>query len=315
MEKSFEIVNQVLPILFLIALGYWIRQRKFLHDCTMDDLRKIILNLALPAVLFVSFLNMELKKSYLIIFALIFVFCVILFLIGFAIKKIFHIQAEYFPFLTTGFEYGMLGISLFAAAYGLEKIGFIAVTALGHEIFIWFVFVPILLMKRDGAQKPQELLRSFFSAPVILAIFLSVLLNVIGFRDTFYQLPVSGALIPTFQFLGNLTVPLILIVVGYGFSIDRESLLEALGLIAIRLAIILPVISLINKFLIRQWLNLDPFFEIALFTLFILPPPFIVALYAKPDITRKEKKYINNVLTLHTAISIILFLIFFAFNH
>ena len=169
-------------------------------------------------------------------------------------------------------------------------------------------------MKRDGAQKPQEIIRSFFSAPVILAILLSIFLNVLGLRDSFYQLPISGALIPTFEFLGNLTVPLILIIVGYGFSIDRESLTDALAVIGIRLAIILPVIYLINHFLIHQLLGLDPFFEIALFTLFILPPPFIVALYAKPNIPDKEKRYLNNVLTLHTAVSVVIFLIFFAFN-
>jgi malate permease and related proteins len=314
MEKTFEIINQVLPILFLIALGYWIRQKQFLKESTIDDLRKIILNLALPAVLFVSFLNMEMKKSYLLIFGIIFLLCVFLLLIGFAIKKVFRIQYEYFPYLITGFEYGMLGISLFGAAYGLEKIGFIAVTALGHEIFIWFVFVPILLMKRDGAQKPSEIVKSFFSAPVILAILFSIMLNVFGFRDYFYQLPISGALIPTFEFLGSLTVPLILIIVGYGFSIDRSSLTDAIGVILIRLAVLLPTIYLINHFVINQYLHLEHFFEIALFTLFILPPPFIVALYAKTTIVNKEKRYLNNVLTLHTAISVGIFLVYFAFN-
>ncbi|MBI9049046.1 MAG: AEC family transporter [Anaerolineaceae bacterium] len=314
MEKAFDIINQVLPILFLIALGFWIRKKHFLSDKTINELRKIVLNLALPAVLFVSFLNMELKKSYLLIFGLIFLLCIVLLLLGFLVKKLFKIEYDYFPYLTTGFEYGMLGISLFGAAYGLDKIGFIAITALGHEIFIWFIFVPLLLLKRDGAQKPKEILRSFISAPVVIAILLSMLLNGLGFRDAFYQLPLSGALIPTFNFLGNLTVPLILIIVGYGFVIDRETLKDAFGVIAIRLSILLPMIFLINHFLIQEFLQLEPFFQIALFTLFILPPPFIVALYARTNLAPKEKQYINNVLTIHTAISVGLFLIYFTMN-
>ena len=48
-----------------------------------------------------------------------------------------------FHILITGFEYGMLAISLFGAAYGLDKIGYIAIVDLGHEIFIWFVFLPL----------------------------------------------------------------------------------------------------------------------------------------------------------------------------
>ena len=35
---------------------------------------------------------------------------------------------------------------MFASAYGLQNIGYIAVIDLGHEIFIWFVFLALLLI-------------------------------------------------------------------------------------------------------------------------------------------------------------------------
>jgi predicted permease len=170
MEQTIRILNQVLPILFLISPGYWINRKNFLSETTIDELRKIVVNLALPAVIFISFLNIELKSSYFVIFAFTFLLCVLLFLLGQLIKKQFNIRYSYFPYLATGFEYGMLGLSLFGSAYGLEKIGFIAVTDLGHEIFIWFVFMPMLLIKRDGAQNPKEIFKSFLSAPVVIAI-------------------------------------------------------------------------------------------------------------------------------------------------
>jgi len=70
----------------------------------------------------------------------------------------------------TGFEYGMLAISLFGAAYGLDKVGYIEVVDLGHEIFIWFVFLPMLLIKRDGVQKPREIIKTFISSPVVIVL-------------------------------------------------------------------------------------------------------------------------------------------------
>ena len=88
----------------------------------------------------------------------------------------------------------MLGISLFGGAYGLDKIGYIAVADLGHEIFIWFVFLPLLLAKRDGVQNPKEIAKSLLSAPVIIAILASILFNVLGRREALYQLPITGAL-------------------------------------------------------------------------------------------------------------------------
>jgi predicted permease len=313
-ESTIRILNQTLPILFLISLGYWARRRNFLTEATIDELRKIVVNLALPAVLFISFLSIELKLSYLVIFGVIFSLCILLFLLGMLIKKQLNIRDAYFPYLTTGFEYGMLGISLFGAAYGLEKIGYIAVTDLGHEIFIWFVFLPLLLIKRDGAQNPKTIIKSFLSAPVVIAILVSLLFNVLGGQMWLYQWPVTGAVMAVFKFLGNLTVPLILIIVGYGIHINRARLKDVLLVVLLRLGILLPLALFLNSYLVRDFLQLDKLFEVALFTLLVLPPPFIIPLYARADLDREERQHINNVLTLHTIISMFVFLVYFALN-
>ena len=216
MEQTIQIVNRVLPILLLLSLGYWIRVKNFLAPPTIEDLRKFVVNITLPAVLFISFLEIELKSAYFVIFGFTFLLCILLFFLGRWFKSQFNIQHEYFPYLTTGFEYGMLGISLFGSAYGLSKIGYIAVVDLGHEIFIWFVFLPLLLMKRDGRQSLGGIGRSFATSPVVIAILASLILNMLGTAESLYDLPVTGALMAAFQFLGNLTIPLILVIVGYG---------------------------------------------------------------------------------------------------
>jgi len=313
-ESTIRILNQALPILLLIALGYWIRQRKFLAETTINELRKIVVNLALPAVVFISFLSIELKPSYFVIFGVIFLLCIVLFLLGLWLKKQLNIQDSYFPFLITGFEYGMLGISLFGAAYGMEKIGYIAVMDLGHEIFIWFVFLPLLLIKRDGAQNPKTVIKSFLSAPVVIAISASLLFNVVSGQAWLYTLPVTGALMTVLKFLGNLTVPLVLIIVGYGIQINRARLKDVVLVVLIRLGILVPFVLFLNRYLVRNVLRLDTWFEIALFTLLVLPPPFIIPLYARSDLDMEERQHINNVLTIHTIVSVFVFLVYFAAN-
>jgi malate permease and related proteins len=314
MEQTIRILNQVLPILFLVSLGYWINRKNFLTESTINELRKIVVNLALPAVIFVSFLNVELKSSYFVIFALTFILCVFLFLLGQLIKKLSGIRYSYFPYLTTGFEYGMLALSLFGAAYGLERIGYIAIVDLGHEIFIWFVFLPLLLIKRDGVQNPKEIVKSFLSAPVVIAILTSLLFNVLNGQKWLYQLPITGALMTTFEFLGSLTVPLILIIVGYGIKINRAGLKDALLVVFIRLGVLIPLALLLNIHLMRNFLHLEKLFEAGLFTLLIAPPPFIVPLYASSNLSGEEKQYINNVLTIHTIVSVTIFIIYFIVN-
>ncbi len=313
MDHATEVTNRVLPILFLIFLGHWIRRTNFLAENTIEDLRKIAVNLALPAVLFVSFLQIELKPAYFVVFALIFGLCLGLFWLGQWLRQQLKVQYTYFPFLITGFEYGMLGISLFGSAYGLEKIGYIAIVDLGHEIFIWFVFLALLLMKRDGLQNPTALAQAFFKSPVIIAILVGILLNVMGARESLYQLPIAGALMATLQFLGNLTIPVILMIVGYGIRLDRYGIKDALIVVVIRLALLIPLALVFNTFLIRNLLQLEKSFEAALFTLLILPPPFIIPLYMRPELA-EEKKYVNNVLTLYTVVSIVIYTAYFVMN-
>jgi len=304
-----QMINRVLPILILIALGHWIRRRNFLAETTVEDLKKIAVNLALPAVLFTSFLQIELKSAYLVIFGVVFALCLALFWLGRLLRRQLHVRHTYFPFLITGFEYGMLGVSLFGSAYGLENIGYIAVVDLGHEIFIWFVFLALLLIKRDNLRDPGQLVQAFFKSPVIVAILAGIILNLAGVQEALDRLPVTGALMSTLQFLGNLTIPLILIIVGYGIKLDRQGVRDALGVILIRLVILIPLALVLNVFLIRNLLHLERPFEDALFTLFILPPPFIVPLYARPEMI-EEKRYINNVLTVYTVVSVAIYTVY-----
>lgn len=312
-SQTVLIINRVLPILFLLLLGYWFRRTGFLSPVLVEGLRQLVVNLALPAVLFLSFLNLDLQPAFILLSAVIFAICVALFLLGRFLRPRVAPDHPYFPFLMTGFEYGMLGVSLFGSAYGLANIGYIAVVDLGHEIFIWFAFLPLLLLQRDGRQNPAELLRSFFTSPVVIAIIAGITCNLLGLAAALPAWPVSGALISVLELLANLTIPLILLIVGFGIQLDREGLSEAGRVVLLRLAILLPLVWLLNSVLLAGLLALSRPYQIALFTLFILPPPFIIPLFMDAGDT-VELRYVNNTLTLNTVVTIPLFALLLILN-
>ncbi len=308
MDQTTLIINRVLPILLLIALGSGIRRIRLLSETTVDELRKIVVYLALPAVLFTSFLNITLESRYLVLFVVTFALCVGLLALGGVLRRALRIDHPYFPFLITGFEYGMLGVSLFGSAYGLENVGYIAVVDLGHETFIWFVFLAFLLMRRDGLTRPAELAASFVRSPVIIAIVSGIALNLLGAREFLTTSAITGGILNTMQFLSNMTVPLILIIVGYSIHLNRQNLRDAALTVGIRLLIMIPLLVVLNGIL-----ALDSPFQAALFTLMILPPPFIVPLYMPAEMT-DERQYVNTVLTLSTVVTIVLFVVYFIAN-
>lgn len=313
MDPTTQIVNRVLPILFLILLGNWTRRSNFLAESSIDDLRKIAVNLALPAVLFISFLRIEFQAAYLVIFGVMYALCLGLFWLGSFLQRKLNIPHPYFPFLMTGFEYGMLGVSLFGSAYGLEKFVYLAIADLGHEVFIWSFFLLLLLMKRDGVRDPGQVVRAFFKSPVVIAILAGIALNLAGGQAYLYDLPLTGALMATLEFLSNLLIPLILIIIGYGIKFDRYGLKDAFQVVLLRLVILIPLAFILSNFLVRDLLHLEKPLQAAIFTLLILPPPFIVPLFMRPEL-REEKRYVNNVLTVYTVISIAIFTVYFVLN-
>ncbi|GAF73673.1 hypothetical protein ES705_36760 [subsurface metagenome] len=312
MNSILLVFRQIIPVLLLIFLGHVIRTKNFLSEKTIEEVKKLVVNITLPCLLFISFLSIEIKFSYTAIFVLMFFFCLFMIFYGRFLKARFHIEHEYFPFLVTGFEYGMLGVGLFGSAYGLENIGYLAIMDLGHELFIWFIFVSLLLSKRSGTQDIKQLIRNFLKSPVIIAIFLGIFLNLTGLGKFLYDFAITEAVISTIKLLGQLTIPLILLVVGYGIHFQKSFLKDLPVLLIARLVVLIPMAFLGGIFMDKV-LGLDEVFKVALFTLFILPPPFIIPIYI-PQHCKKERLYVNNSLTSYTIISIIIFIIYFIFN-
>ena len=307
------VIVRILPVLIILAIGNVIRARRMLSAQSADELRGIVVNVALPAVLFVAFLDMDLDAAYLGLFVTIAIACFLLLGYGFLLRRLAGIDHDYFPYVMTGFEFGMVGITLFGSAYSLANVGYIAIVDLSHELFIWFVLATLLAAKRDGRTSLRSVVRGFATSPLIIAILAALILNLSGAADWFAQMPVGSALMQTFDFLGGLLIPLILILIGYGMHLTWSGIVASLGVVERRLAVIVQAARAINALVIRRWLGLDPAFEVALFTFFILPPPYIVPLFMPADRTA-ERVYVNNVLSVYTAVSLVIFIVYFAVN-
>jgi len=309
----FDIINRIAPIILLLAIGKLFQVKGFIGSGTVIDLKKLVVNVALPAVLFASFFYMDLQTDYFLFVPIVLVYCIFLFVLGKGLHRLLKVKGEYFPFLITGFEYGMMGVSLFGAAYGLNQIGKIAIVDLGQETFIWFIYVALLIQKRDGETSPIGLVKMFATSPVIIGILAGLILNIVGLREVLTTAPLVSGLLNTIDMIGSLTIPLILIVVGYGIKIDMREFIYSARVILIRLGINILAALLLNHFVVRGLMGLEIGFQAALFTLLILPPPFILTLFMKQDL-KEELHSVDNTLMLHTLVTIVVFIIYYALN-
>ena len=295
-------ILSVLPLILLFATGFLLQKLSFFKQSTIIDLKKIVANLALPALLFSAFVSLEFERKFLLVVVTMFVICLVMLFIGIGIRKLLKIESEYFPLLMAGFEMGMLGYALFLSIYGSENLSTFALVDLGQVLFVFFVLMGLLLQKKTGLRKKSELLKSFVSSPVIIAI-------IAGLAVSFLKQVIDpniffNSINEFLNITGSLTVPLIALVIGYELSIKKDGILLSLQTIIIRKVLLAVLAIVVNLLIIRNVLELPKIYEYAVFTMFMLPPPFVISIYMKQE-DRANLNYVVNTLSLSTVVSVL----------
>ncbi len=300
-----QLVEKLLPVVLIICLGIVLRKRRIINATVIDGLKQIITKVALPAVLFLSFSKSVLEIKYMIIFILVFIMCCALYTIGILMSKKFTavFEERFAPGFFTGFELGMVGIGLFTALWGTEYLPIIMLIGLGHEIFIWFIYVPLLEYRNTGNFNIRATVRSFAMSPIIIAIILGIVINTTGTYKRIEDIFWMTSIIQTLTLLSQLTSPLILIVIGYSMVFKEVQIKKVIQYILIR-AIAIGVFGAFTLFLIHTLVGrLDPLFNIAFIFFLMLPPPYILPLFIKDN--QQELELFSQMLVYYTLLSFI----------
>ncbi len=301
-----DALSKVLPIVLLLLLGMYLNKIHFLRAAAIQDMKKLVINLTLPALLFLAFARVSLELRHLIIVVIVFAACLAALLLGKWIQPFVRIPSPYFPMLMTGFEAGMMGYAIYGAVYGADNIFKFAIIDLGQVTFVFFVLVNVLERLTSGAKRFSETALNFIKTPVIVAILLGVAVNQTGVFALINASPVSASIVKTLELLGALTTPLIALMIGYEVRLEPSQLVKPIQTLGIRLLLWVPVGGLLNALVIRPWLHLDSVFQAAVMTMFVLPPPFIIPLFIQ-DSDLANRTFVGNTLSLATLATLVAF--------
>jgi len=280
-----QMIISLLPVFIIILVGMIIRKLNLVSECVVSGLKTIIIKVALPGVLFMAFAQIKLEFGNLIIFIMVFLFCALLYLIGgllhIVLPKVFPF--EYTNAYFTGFEFGMIGIGLFTAIWGMDKLPIIAVIAFGHEIFIWFVYIPILEARKTGHFSINKILKDFIKMPTIIGILLGIIVNILGLYTVAQTYTIGLGFLNALTMLGNVIAPLILIIIGYAMTFQSIPIKKSLALLISRWVVVVALGF--GMMVIIKWLvtSTTEFFEQAFFAFILLPPPFVLPLFIKEE--------------------------------
>lgn len=301
--NSFEIISKVLPVFLLFLLGYIFKRTGFLSPQTASQMKKLVANITLPALLLRAFMSMVPGKDELLLALMMFIICAVLLIGSQLLMRIIGKKGDIRGYMVSGFEAGMLGYALFLSVFGNAALPVFATVDLGQVLFVFVVLMPMLLA-RSGADSDgsgiagstaRTALRNVVTSPVVWAIIGGLILGILGRSLQISPepfAPISGFL----EIVGNLTVPVIALAIGYELSFSREIMGKALLFVLIRKVVLLGIALLLVRILPVQ----SELTALAFMTMLLLPPPFVVTLAAKDD----EQGLVSGILSLSTIISI-----------
>ncbi|MEG1520403.1 MAG: hypothetical protein RR458_05380, partial [Clostridia bacterium] len=174
MEKLATSLPIVLPIAVMLLVGVLFKKKNIIDEKGNATIKKLIVNLMLPAVLIKSFMTAEYNFDVVKVFAIMFAICSALFFAFRLIKS-----QPLMQFIMTGFEAGMLGYALFMVVFSNVPnvdISKFAVLDLGQCVFVFTIYSYFVSKNQSGSVKTA--LVNMAKSPIIIAILIGVILGV-----------------------------------------------------------------------------------------------------------------------------------------
>ena len=302
LEKLSSVFAIVLPILVALALG-WFSQRKRLVDAhTVDGLKTLVVRFMLPAVLFRAFYQMEFSGKLALIAACMFLCCLAGLGLGVLLLKFGQKKEGLLPFLTCGFEAGMMGYGLYTMLFSTAETYNFAMMDLGQVLFVFTVY-SALLNRKKGITGKQTLL-SMVTSPVFVAIVAGAVVSISGLGVLIQRSMAGAAVDAALSYIGTPTGVLMIFVVGYQLTWSKQSLKSALFAVAVR-TVIMAVLCGVSL-LALKWIfvTVEPPLFWATVLMFTLPAPFVLPIFSGDE---EQKGYVATALSIGTLLSIVLF--------
>ena len=302
-------ISKIIPILLLIGFGLYLNKRHNIPSEVIPTLRKGIVNIALPAVLFLTFKNMSIEKEFYLVTIIVLMMLTIFYVIGYLISRSPKMHTNLTPFFMTSTAFGTIGITLYSAVFGMDQLAQYTILGIGHEFFVWFIYLTLIRQHFEKTRFSLKTIKGFAESPLVISIVLGIFLNLSGIGAQINSNFLWMGMEATLEYLSNIITPLLLIIIGYSIRLEPQYLFEATKLVVIRLIIMLSIGYIIKWFVIDALMNTNMYFDFGYYTFLILPPPFSLSIFIGEYENQENEAILSNALVLSTIICVVLFII------
>lgn len=293
-----HVLNTALPVFIALFLGVLCRKKEILSRAGVDTLKKVAVDICLPAVLFSAFATAEYSAKGMLVPLFVFFLCCLALGLGVLLKKLFRQESRLMPFLMTGFEAGMLGYGLYALLFPGEGTAAFAIVDLGQVLFVFTLYKGLLYGKGSAG----ELARQAVASPVLWAIVIGMVFGMTELYSALAPSGVAGIIDGVTDFIAAPTSCLILITIGFDLELKNTPWRKVLSYTGMRvcvMALLLCAALLVNKYVLGGTIRTE-----ALLLLMILPAPFVLPVFADVE---EERSAVASTLSVMTLLSLLIF--------
>lgn len=232
-------LQKTLSLLILILIGLLLKQ-KLIKEDHHKGIKTIILDIALPAMIFVALLKIEINPDLLILPILAILFNILMIFITRLAMPAFGAEPNSAAMRTMMLLLPSLAPGLtcfpFVAEYlGDDVLAWAALSDIGNKLFV-LIIAYLLAMSwyyknhslavRSNSQKIKELLIAMLREPINMVILVAVLLLVFGINLETLPVFISESIV----MMKNMMTPLVLLFIGIAviFKWDQLKMITAL---------------------------------------------------------------------------------------
>lgn len=296
-----SVAEMVVPVLTLLCIGFWCRQREIFDAHSLAGIKALIGNILLPVVLFNAFFTAHYSLSVALLFAVVYLGFALVLAAGFILRRLAAPYGRFFPFLLTSAEGGMLGYALYALLTGAPG-GFAAVD-LGQTVFAFTIFLGALKASDGKSLSLREMASIMLHNHCFVGMLLGILMGASGVAALILAHPLGGILTQTISMITAPAGALVLLVVGYELNLSRRLLRPILVTVLCR-TLLMGLLLLLVSSVVFHLIPFSRELMLALMVLYALPAPFIIPLFADVG---EDGEYISTTLSVETIVTMVLF--------
>lgn len=305
-----QIINTILPVIIMLVVGIICRQKNVLSREGIDALKKLVVNITLPAVLVDAFITMDYSVKSVVLTLVMFGVCVVALLLGKILRVAFREKSNFLPYLSTGFEAGMLGYALFIMLYGAETVSAFASIDLGQTLFVFTLYKMLLSMDSpDKKYSAKQIATEMLQSPVIIAVIAGVVFGATSLYRALVPSGVASIINACTSFISAPTGAVILLTIGYDLVPTKIAWSSVAKMLAARI-ITMAVLRVVAGVIVSA-IGFGDSLNYALNIMFILPPPFVLPIFAIDD---NERTYISSSLSVCTIATVVGFILLTVFQ-